>query len=204
MYVVCVCVCVCVCVRVCVYKIVDISTETWNKAGFSVIKVHENDYANKIRLLSLRISYTSKRWGGRNIYGKNGVKKINELTKQKIRKFKIDRSILIMGRKESIYVSEVIVIPTIMQTRLSKPETIKFRSDLGFNQIDLILKKEQSVVIPPLKAFSAEKIKLQNKILENERIRTDIYFSENNFIVERKWKTNDNRKTFWLQILSQD
>ena len=193
---VCVCVCVCVCARVCVcvYKIVDISAETWNKAGFFVIKVHENDYANKIRLLLLRISYTSKRWGGRTIYdlvdkeikGKYGVQKINELTKQKIRKFKIDRSILIMGSKESIYVSEVIVIPTIMQTRLSKPETIKFRSDLGFNQINLILKKEQSLVIPPLKAFSAEKIKLQHKILENERIRTDIYFSENKFVVKRK------------------
>ena len=102
------------------------------------------------------------------------------------RKFKIDRSRLIKGSKESMYVSKVTVMPIIMQTRLSKPETIKFRSDLGFNQIDLILKKEQSVVIPPLKAFSAEKIKLQNKILENERIRTDIYFSENNFIVERK------------------
>ena len=38
-----------------------------------------------------------------------------------------------------------------MQTRLSKPEIIKFRSDLGFNQINLILRKEQSVVIPLLK-----------------------------------------------------
>ena len=40
-----------------------------------------------------------------------------------------------------MYVSEVIAIPIIMQIRLSKPEAIKFRSDLGFNQINLILKK---------------------------------------------------------------
>ena len=40
-----------------------------------------------------------------------------------------------------MYVNEVIAIPIIMQTRLSKPETIKFRHDLGFNQINLILKK---------------------------------------------------------------
>ena len=39
-------------------------------------------------------------------------------------------------------VSEYIVIPIIMQTRLSKPKAIKFRSDLGFNQINLILKKK--------------------------------------------------------------
>ena len=51
-------------------------------------------------------------------------------------------------------VSEVIAVPIIMQTRLSNPKTIKFRSDLGFNQINLILKKEQSVVITLLKAFS--------------------------------------------------
>ena len=38
-------------------------------------------------------------------------------------------------------VSEYIVITIIMQTRLSKPKAIKFRSDLGFNQINLILKK---------------------------------------------------------------
>ena len=59
-----------------------------------------------------------------------------------------------------MYVSEVIEILIKMQTRLSKPKTIKFRFDLGFNQINLILKKEQLLVIPQLKTFSAEKIKL--------------------------------------------
>ena len=83
-----------------------------------------------------------------------------------------------------MYVSEVIAIPVIMQTTLSKPETIKFRSDLGFNQINLIPKKEESVVISILKAFSAEKINLPPKILENERIRTDMYFSDQKSVVE--------------------
>ena len=69
------------------------------------------------------------------------LKKINELTKQQTRNFKIDRSRLNKRSKESVYVSEYIVIPIIMQTRLSKPKAIKFRSDLGFNQINLILKK---------------------------------------------------------------
>ena len=70
------------------------------------------------------------------------LKKINELTKQQTRNFKIDRSRLNKRSKESVYVSEYIVIPIIMQTRLSKPKAIKFRSDLGFNQINLILKKK--------------------------------------------------------------
>ena len=48
----------------------------------------------------------------------------------------------------------------------------------------MILKKDQSVAIPLLQTFSAQKIKLQYKILENERIRTDMYFSEHKLVVE--------------------
>ena len=83
-----------------------------------------------------------------------------------------------------MYVHEDIATGIIMQNRLSNLKMIKFRSDLGFNQINLILKKEQSVVIPLLKAFSAEKIELQHKILKNETVRTDMYFSESKFAVE--------------------
>ena len=100
---------------------------------------------------------------------------------------------MITGSKQSMYVSEVIAIPIITQRRLSKAETIKFRSDLGFNQINLILKKGQSVVIPLLKVFSAEKIKLQHKILENKRVRTDMYFSEDNLVVEIDEKCHIDR-----------
>ena len=38
--------------------------------------------------------------------------------------------------------------------------------------------------MPLLKAFSAEKIVLQHKIFENERIRNDMYFFEHTFLVE--------------------
>ena len=63
-----------------------------------------------------------------------------------------------------MYVREDIAIGIIMQSRLSNLKMIKFRADWGLNQISLILKKEQSVVIPLIKAFSAEKIELQHKI----------------------------------------
>ena len=42
-----------------------------------------------------------------------------------------------------MYVSEVIAIPIIMQSTVSNPKTIKFRSNLGFTEINLILTKEQ-------------------------------------------------------------
>ena len=92
-----------------------------------------------------------------------------------------------------MYVSEDILIPLIMQSRLSDPKTIKFRADLGFNQISLILKKEQSVVIPLLKVFSAEQIKLQHKDLKNEIVRTGMYFSEHKFAVEIDEKGHTDR-----------
>ena len=90
-----------------------------------------------------------------------------------------------------MYVYEHILIPIIMQSRLSDPKTIKFRSDLGFNQINLILKKEQSVVIPLL---IAEKIKLQHKILENKRVGSDMYFSEHKGVeIDEKEHTDRNQ-----------
>ena len=174
------------------YKMVDISVETWNKAKVSVIKIHENDNVNKTLLKSICISDVAKRQGGKNIYdlidkeikGKCMVKNMSDLTKPQIRKYKIDGAKLIKGSKHSMYIHEDIAITIIMQSRLLDPKTIKFRSDLGFNQINLILKKEQSVVIPLLKAFSKEKIKLQHKAIQNERVRSDMYFSEPKFAVE--------------------
>ena len=64
---------------------------------------------------------------------------------------------------------------------------------MGFNQINLMLKKEQSVVILLLKACIAEKIKLQHKILENEIVRTGMYFSEHKFAVEIDKKGHTGR-----------
>ena len=67
------------------YKMVDISAETWNKAEVSVIKKHENDDVNKTVLLLLCVSDVKKRWRGKNLYdlidkeikGKCGVKATN-------------------------------------------------------------------------------------------------------------------------------
>ena len=150
---------------------VDISAEAWNKAEVTVINIHENDNVNKTLFKLLCISDVKKRWGGKNLYdlidkeikGKYGVKNMSDLTKQQTRRYKVDRAKLIKGSKHSIYVHEDILIPILMQSRLPDQKTIKFRADLGFNQINLILKEEQSVVIPLLIAFSAEKYNYNTK-----------------------------------------
>ena len=66
---------------------------------------------------------------------------MRDLTKQQIKNYKIDKAKLFKNSKHSMYVHEDIAIIIIMQSRLSHPE-IKCRYDLGFNQINLILKKE--------------------------------------------------------------
>ena len=108
------------------YNIFDISSETWNKAGVSGIRAHENDNVNKTLFELLCIADVKKGWGGKNLYdlsdkeikGKYEVKNMNDLTKQQIRKYKIDRVRLIKGSKHSMYVHEDILIPIIMQSRL--------------------------------------------------------------------------------------
>ena len=106
---------------------------------------------------------------------KENVKNMNDLTKQQIRKYKIDRARLIKGTKHSRYVHEDILIPIIMQSRLSDSKAIKFRTDLGFNRINLILKKEQSVIKSMIDAFKGEGIRIQYTVLG---YRIDLYFYE--------------------------
>ena len=111
--------------------------------------MYKNNDVNQTVLLLLCISNTNKRWVGKDLYdltdkeikAKYGVEKMSELTKPQIRKYKIHSAKLLKGSKHSMYVHEDILIPIIMQSRLSDSKTIKFRSDFGFNQVSLILKR---------------------------------------------------------------
>ena len=117
---------------------------------------------------------------------------MNDLTKQQIRKYKIDRVRLIKGSKHSMYVHEDILIPIIMQSRLSDSKTIKFRTDLGFNQINLILEKEQSVIKSIIDAFKGEDIQIQYTVLE---YRIDLYFYEYKLAIEIDELDHNDRNT---------
>ena len=117
---------------------------------------------------------------------------MSDLTKQQIRKYKIDRERLIKGSKHSMYVHEDILIPIIMQSRLSDSKTIKFRTDLGFNQINLILKKEQSVIESIRDAFKGKDIRIQYTVLG---YRIDLYFYEHKLAIEIDELGHNDRNT---------
>ena len=117
---------------------------------------------------------------------------MNDLTKQQIRKYKIDRTRLIKGSKHSMYVHEDVLIPIIMQSRLSDSKIIKFRSDLGFNQINLILKKEQSVIESIRDTFKVEDIRIQYTVLG---YRIDLYFYEHKLAIEIDELGHNDRST---------
>ena len=117
---------------------------------------------------------------------------MNDLTKQQIRKYKIDSARKYKGIKHSIYVHEDILIPIIMQSRLSDSKTIKFRTDLGFNQINLILTKEKSVKKSIIDAFKGEDIRIQNTVLS---YRIDLYFYEYKLAMEVDELGHNDRNT---------
>ena len=117
---------------------------------------------------------------------------MNDLTEQQIRKYKIDRARLIKGSKHSRFVNEDILIPIKMQSRLSDSKTIKFRTDLGFNQINLILKKEQSVIESIKDTFKGEDIRIQYTVLG---YRIDLYFYEYKLAIEIDELGHNDRNT---------
>ena len=80
-----------------------------------------------------------------------------------------------------MYVHEDIAITIIMQSRLSDLETVKFRSDLRFNQIHLILKKEQKVLKSIKDTFEGEDMQTQYTVIG---YRIDLYFHEYKLAIE--------------------
>ena len=60
-----------------------------------------------------------------------------------------------------MYAHEDIITPIIMHCRVSTPKTIKFTSKLGFNQYDIILTKEQSVLKSVMDAFEGENMQTE-------------------------------------------
>ena len=148
-----------------------------------------NDNAIKTLLKLICISDIAKIWGGKNIYDlidkeikeKYRVTSMSDLTNQQIKKYKIDRAKLFKNSQHSMYVHEDIAITIIMQSRLSDLETINFRSDLRFNQINLILKKEQTVLRSIKDAFEGEDMQTQYTVIG---YRIDLCFHEHKLAIE--------------------
>ena len=91
-----------------------------------------------------------------------------------------------------IYIREDLNLLTVMDCRT--PTTIEFKSKLGFKQLDIIMRKEQSVLIRIMKIFGSEKISLQHSVLD---YKIDLYFSEQRLAIEfdgKKHKDRDKHK----------
>ena len=64
-----------------------------------------------------------------------------------------------------MYAHKCIIIPVIMHCRVSTTKSIEFRSKLGFNQNDITLTKEQSVLKSIMDAFEGENMQSQCSVL---------------------------------------
>ena len=61
------------------------------------------------------------------------------------------------------------------------PTAIKFRTTLRFNQHDLLMTKEQSVLTKIMKVFASGEILLEHSVLS---YRTDLYFLKHRLAIE--------------------
>ena len=95
-------------------------------------------------------------------------------TDEQTREYKRHGSELIDGEK-FMYTCEDIIMPIIIHYRVSTPEPIELKTRLGFNQHNLIMMKEQSVVTKITEVFASEEISLQNSVLS---YRIDLHFSK--------------------------
>ena len=69
--------------------------------------------------------------------------------------------------------------------------TVEFKTKLGFNQHDIIMTKEQSVLTKIMKVLATEKTLLQHPVLG---YTIDLYFPEHKLAIEVDEKDNKDRK----------
>lgn len=105
--------------------------------------------------------------------------------KKQIRECKRHESELIDDEKY-MYTHDDIRMSIIMNCRVSTPETVEFRSRIGFKQDDMILTKKQSVK----NYLQNKKLMLQHSVLDN---RTDVYFPKHKLALEIDEKGHTGR-----------
>ena len=79
---------------------------------------------------------------------------------QSIKKLNANLKLIILQNNiegiKFMYAHECIIITVIMHCRGSTPKSIEFRSKIGFNQYDITLTKEQSVLKSIMGTFEGE------------------------------------------------
>ena len=77
-----------------------------------------------------------------------------------------------------------------MHCRVSTPKSIEFRSKLGFNQYDITMTKEQSVLQSVMDEFEGENMKTQYSVLG---YRIYLYFHDYKLAIEVGEKGHEDR-----------
>ena len=107
-----------------------------------------------------------------------GKFKTNNLTDERIKKYKIHGSELIDGEK-FMCAHEGVIIPVIMHCRT--PKSCKFKRNVGFKLHDVINSKEQTVLESLKAAFEEGNIQTQYTVTG---YRIDLYFHEYKLAIE--------------------
>ena len=89
-----------------------------------------------------------------------------------------------------MYAHEDIITPIIMHCRVSTPKRIKFKSKLGFNEHDITLTKEQSLLKSVIDAFEGENMQTHYSVLS---YRIDPSFHDYKLAIEVDEKGHKDR-----------
>ena len=169
------------------YKVLKIIAETYAKNCI-------HNMINKEKILWLRNKDLGGKLSVENIYDLidkeiKGRFETRNLTNEQTKEYKRHGSKLIDGEK-FMYTREDIIMLIIMHCRVSTPEPNEFKTRLGFNQHDLIMTKEKSVLTKIMKLFLAEGILLQHSVLSYQ---IGLYFSKHRLATEIYEKVHDDR-----------
>ena len=89
-----------------------------------------------------------------------------------------------------MYAHEDIIRPIVMYCRVSKPKSVEFGSKWSFNQYNIILTREQSVLKSVMNAFEGENMQTQDSVLG---CKIDLYFCDYKLAIESIKKGHKNR-----------
>ena len=157
---------------------IKISAETFAKSC-------AHNILDKEKKLWLRNKNIGKKLEVENIYNlidkeiKDKFETTNP-TKQQIREYKRHGSEL-FDDENFMYTHEGIIMSIIMNCSVSTPKATEFRAELGLKQHDMVLTKEQSMVLKITKLFSNEKVLLQYRVLG---YKIDLYFPKHKLAIE--------------------
>ena len=88
-----------------------------------------------------------------------------------------------------IYICERLALTIIINCKVAT--AVKFRTKSGFNQYDIMVNKEQSVLTKTIKLFAKEEILLQHFVLN---YKIDLYFPRHKLAIEVDEKEKKKKK----------